>query len=197
MTELRAGLPIIGFADASEFEAWIEAQPNDASGLWLKLAKKDSWIASLSKAEAIDAALCHGWIDGQLDKYDDACWLIRFTPRKLRSKWLEVNRTRALQLIEAGRMQSAGLAQIEAAKKRWSVGGGVCPCKPGGGAARFASGARSKSQSNDFLCDTDRRESLRHPVSHRRGETARYPSAQDRIVCCNAGTRRNGAWVTA
>ena len=123
MTEVRAGLPIVGFADAGAFEAWIEARSDDAPGLWLKLAKKGSRIASLSKAEAIDAALCHGWIDGQLDKYDDTCWLVRFTPRKPRSKWSEVNRTRALQLIEAGRMQSAGLAQVEAAKSdgRWEV----------------------------------------------------------------------------
>ena len=123
MTEVRAGLPIVGFADASAFEAWIEAQSGDAPGLWLKLAKKDSRITSVSKAEAIDAALCHGWIDGQLDTYDDACWLVRFTPRKPRSKWSEVNRTRALQLIEAGRMRPAGLAQIEAAKNdgRWEV----------------------------------------------------------------------------
>jgi uncharacterized protein YdeI (YjbR/CyaY-like superfamily) len=123
MTEMKAGLPIIGFADATVFEAWIAAQPYDASGLWLKIAKKDSGIKSLSKAEAIDAALCHGWIDGQLDKYDDRCWLIRFTPRKPRSKWSEVNRTRALELIEAERMLSSGLAQIEAAKNdgRWEV----------------------------------------------------------------------------
>lgn len=123
MTELRAGLPIIGFANASAFEAWLEAQPDDSPGLWLKLAKKGSGIASLSKAEAIDAALCHGWIDGQLDKYDDACWLVRFTRRKPRSKWSAVNRTRALQLIEAGRMRPTGLAQVEAARDdgRWEA----------------------------------------------------------------------------
>ena len=121
MSETKAGLPIIGFATSVAFEAWIEAQPCDASGLWLKLAKKGSGIASLSKADAIDTALCHGWIDGQLDKYDDRCWLIRFTPRKPRSKWSEVNRNRALELIEAGRMRPAGFAQIEAAKNdgRW------------------------------------------------------------------------------
>ena len=123
MTEVRAGLPIVGFADAGAFEVWIEAQSDDAPGLWLKLAKNGSKIVSLSKAEAIDAALCHGWIDGQLDTYDDACWLVRFTPRKPRSKWSEINRTRALQLIEAGRMRPTGLAQIEAAKSdgRWEV----------------------------------------------------------------------------
>ena len=121
MSETKAGLPIIGFATSVAFEAWIEAQPCDASGLWLKLAKKGSGIASLSKADAIDTALCHGWIDGQLDKYDDRCWLIRFTPRKPRSKWSEVNRNRALELIEAGRMRPAGFTQVAAAKNngRW------------------------------------------------------------------------------
>ncbi len=123
MTETKAGLPIIGFADAVAFETWIVAQSNDAAGLWLKLAKQGSGIASLSKAEAIDAALFHGWIDGQLDKYDDCHWLIRFTPRRPRSKWSEINRARALELIEAGRMRLAGLVQIEAAKHdgRWDA----------------------------------------------------------------------------
>jgi uncharacterized protein YdeI (YjbR/CyaY-like superfamily) len=73
--------------------------------------------------DAIDAALCHGWIDGQLDKYDAQCWLIRFTPRKTRSRWSDVNRTRALELIDAGRMAAAGMAEIEAAKAdgRWNA----------------------------------------------------------------------------
>ena len=123
MTETKARLPIIGFADAAAFETWIVAQSNDAAGLWLKLAKKGSGIVSLSKADAIDAALCHGWIDGQLDKYDDACWLVRFTRKKPRSTWSEINRARALELIDAGRMQAAGFAQIGAAKNdgRWEA----------------------------------------------------------------------------
>jgi uncharacterized protein YdeI (YjbR/CyaY-like superfamily) len=123
MTETRAGLPIHLFADAAGFDAWLAAQPADSPGLWLRLAKKDSGIASLTKAEAIAAALCHGWIDGQLDKYDDASWLIRFTPRKPRSKWSAINRTRALELIAEGRMEPAGLAQVDAAKAdgRWDV----------------------------------------------------------------------------
>jgi uncharacterized protein YdeI (YjbR/CyaY-like superfamily) len=119
----RAGLPILGFADAAGFAAWLASQPADAPGLWLKLAKRGSGQASPSKAEAIDAALCHGWIDGQLDKFDDAFWLVRFTPRKTRSKWSEVNRTRAGELTALGRMRPAGLAQIEAAKAdgRWEA----------------------------------------------------------------------------
>ncbi|HLO20640.1 MAG TPA: YdeI/OmpD-associated family protein [Sphingomicrobium sp.] len=77
----------------------------------------------MTKAEAIDAALCYGWIDGQLDKYDDKHWLIRFTPRKARSKWSQVNKRRATELLAEGRMRKSGFAQIEAAKSdgRWTA----------------------------------------------------------------------------
>jgi uncharacterized protein YdeI (YjbR/CyaY-like superfamily) len=121
--ENRAGLPILAFADAAAFEDWLRQSPADSPGLWLKLAKEGSGRASLSKAEAIDAALCHGWIDGQLDRYDDRSWLVRFTPRKKRSKWSEVNARRAEELAAAGRMRPAGLAEMEAAKAdgRWAA----------------------------------------------------------------------------
>jgi uncharacterized protein YdeI (YjbR/CyaY-like superfamily) len=120
---MRAGLPILAFADALAFEAWLESQGPLAPGLWLKLAKKRAPQRTLAKSEAIDAALCHGWIDGQLDAYDDHYWLIRFTPRKPRSKWSELNRKRATELLDEGRMRPAGLAQIENAKAdgRWDV----------------------------------------------------------------------------
>jgi uncharacterized protein YdeI (YjbR/CyaY-like superfamily) len=119
--EMRAGLPILAFADARAFDAWLESQGATAPGLWLKLAKKGSPEPTLTKSEAIDAALCHGWIDGQLDAYDDHSWLIRFTPRKPRSKWSELNRRRAAELLAEGRMRPAGVAQIETAKTdgRW------------------------------------------------------------------------------
>jgi uncharacterized protein YdeI (YjbR/CyaY-like superfamily) len=123
MTEERAGLPVIAFADAAALERWLTTQPANSKGLWIKLAKAGSGRVSVTKAEAIDTALCHGWIDGQLDKYDDEHWLIRFTPRKPRSKWSQVNRTRATQLMEADRMRPRGLAQVEAAKAdgRWDA----------------------------------------------------------------------------
>jgi uncharacterized protein YdeI (YjbR/CyaY-like superfamily) len=123
MSESRSGLPILGFAEAAGFAAWLAAQPGDSPGLWIKFAKKGSGFVSLSKAEAIDAALCHGWIDGQLDPYDAAYWLTRFTPRTPRSKWSQVNRTRALELIAAGQVQPAGMAQIAAAQAdgRWDA----------------------------------------------------------------------------
>src|SRR4051812_9727432 len=121
MTEKRAGLPVLGFTDQRSFERWLVAQPADAAGIWIKFANKAVTGAKLTKAEAIDAALCHAWIDGKLEKYDDQHWLVRFTPRKSRSKWSALNRDRALMLIKQGRMRRAGFAQIEAAKAdgRW------------------------------------------------------------------------------
>jgi len=122
-SEIRAGLPILAFADAAAFESWLERAPPDSPGLWLKVAKAGSGGASLSKAEAIDAALCHGWIDGQLNPYDDAWWLIRFTPRTPRSKWSQKNRERAEQLIGEQRMRAGGIAAVEAARAdgRWDA----------------------------------------------------------------------------
>ena len=121
--EIRAGLPILAFADAAGFDAWLAAAPADSPGLWLRLAKDGSGQASLSKAEAIDIALCHGWIDGQLQPYDRDWWLTRFTPRKRQSKWSQKNCERAEQLIAEGRMAQAGHAAIAAAKAdgRWDA----------------------------------------------------------------------------
>ena len=116
MEEERGGLPILSFVDGVAFETWLQAHCLRASGLWLKLAKKGAPEPTLTKAEAIDAALCYGWIDGQLDKYDHHYSLVRFTPRKRRSRWSEINRTRATELIAGGRMRPPGLAQIAAAK---------------------------------------------------------------------------------
>ena len=123
MAERRHGLPVLTFGSGENFEEWLEQQPADAAGAWLKLAKKSPSRAGLTKAEAIDAALCYGWIDGQLDKYDDNFWLVRFTPRKARSKWSQVNKRRAEELLAEGRMRQSGLAQIEAAKAdgRWAA----------------------------------------------------------------------------
>lgn len=121
--ESKANLPILSFPDAAAFASWLGNQPATTPGLWLKITRQGSGIPGLTKAEAIDAALCHGWIDGQLAKYDAQCWLSRFTPRKARGKWSELNRTRAIELIDAGRMGAAGLAEIEAAKAdgRWDA----------------------------------------------------------------------------
>ena len=119
----RSELPVRAFASSAKWEAWLAAQPRTSKGVWLKLAKAASGIASVSKQEAIDGALCHGWIDGQLDKFDANYWLIRFTPRRPKGKWSQLNRERALVLIKLGRICSAGMREIEQAKLdgRWDA----------------------------------------------------------------------------
>src|SRR5882724_12936434 len=107
--KIKPELPVRSFASSAEWEAWLAAQPLTSKGVWLKLAKAASNIASVSKQEAIDGALCHGWIDGLLDKFDDRYWLARFTPRSRKSKWSKINQVRAQELIGQKRMAAAGL----------------------------------------------------------------------------------------
>lgn len=123
MAKDQVELPVLAFADGAEWERWLASQPLPANGLWLKFAKKASGVPTVSKPDAIDAALCHGWIDGQLKPFDENYWLIRFTPRRPNSKWSAINCKRAEALIEAGRMRPAGLAEIERAEAdgRWAM----------------------------------------------------------------------------
>lgn len=123
MTELRSGLPIVSFADQIALERWLADQPGDSNGAWVRFRRKGSSVASVTKAQAIDSALCYGWIDGQLEKYDAESWLVRFTPRRPRSRWSKVNRKRALELISMGRMQVSGQSEIDKAKAdgRWEA----------------------------------------------------------------------------
>jgi len=120
--EMRAGLEVLRFEDAAAMEAWLERHGASAAGFWLRLFRKGSGVASVSKAEAVDAALCFGWIDGLMNPYDATSWLIRCTKRRANSKWSVINRERAEALIAAGRMRPAGLAEVEAAKAdgRWA-----------------------------------------------------------------------------
>src|SRR4029077_665960 len=115
-------LPTMLFAAPAELEGWIEQHASSA-GLWLKIAKKDSGVTSISYAEALDVALCFGWIDSQKKGFDEKCFLQRFTPRRPRGRWSRINREKAEELIAAGRMRPAGLAQVEAAKAdgRWDA----------------------------------------------------------------------------
>jgi uncharacterized protein YdeI (YjbR/CyaY-like superfamily) len=115
--------PVAPFASAAAFVRWLKANHAKSSGLWIKFAKKGSGIASVTYPEAIDVALCFGWIDGQRKPFDGDWFLQRFTPRGRRSIWSTINRGKALALIEAGRMQAAGLAEIERAKAdgRWEA----------------------------------------------------------------------------
>jgi uncharacterized protein YdeI (YjbR/CyaY-like superfamily) len=121
MTTRTPELPVIPFASREAWETWLEEHHVTSDGLWLKLAKKGSGLESVSLAEALDVALCYGWIDSQAKGFDDVYWLQRFTPRRSRSKWSKVNRGKVSKLIEEGRMRPAGLREVERAKAegRW------------------------------------------------------------------------------
>jgi uncharacterized protein YdeI (YjbR/CyaY-like superfamily) len=119
----KDGCPIVPFARAVDFERWLERSATDSDGLWLKIAKKASGIESITYDEAVDVALCFGWIDGQKGAYDASWFLQRFTPRRARSIWSLANTKRVQALIETGRMRPSGLAEVERAKAdgRWDA----------------------------------------------------------------------------
>ncbi|HEY8899501.1 MAG TPA: YdeI/OmpD-associated family protein [Chthoniobacterales bacterium] len=114
---------ILSFATPAELRKWHETHHARPEGFWLRLFKKGSGEKSVSYAEALDEALCHGWIDGQKKSFDADSWLQKFTPRRPRSGWSRVNTGHAERLIAAGRMSPAGLAQVDAAKAdgRWAA----------------------------------------------------------------------------
>ena len=116
-------LPILLFATPPDLEAWLEENHAGDRGLWLKIAKKGSGVESVSYAEALELALCFGWIDSQKRGFDERHFLQRFTPRRPRGKWSLINREKAEALIAAGAMRPAGLAEVEAAKAdgRWEA----------------------------------------------------------------------------
>ena len=114
-------LPIVLFAAPADLEAWLEEEHAEAAGIWLKIAKKGSGVESVGYAEALEVALCFGWIDSQKRGFDEKHFLQRFTPRRPRGRWSRINREKAEGLIESERMRPAGLAEVEAAKAdgRW------------------------------------------------------------------------------
>jgi uncharacterized protein YdeI (YjbR/CyaY-like superfamily) len=116
-------LPLLSFEHAEAWSAWLAEHHAGAPGAWLRIAKAGSGATSVSYSEALDVALCYGWIDGQKGALDSTHWRQRFTPRGPRSRWSQVNRQRAEALIADGRMRPAGLAQVQAAQAdgRWEA----------------------------------------------------------------------------
>jgi uncharacterized protein YdeI (YjbR/CyaY-like superfamily) len=114
---------VLACRDGAEWEAWLADHHALRSGVWLKIAKKGSGLASVTISEALDVALCYGWIDGQRKALDEDYYLQKYTPRRPRSSWSRINATKAEALIAAGRMRAPGKAAIEAAKAdgRWAA----------------------------------------------------------------------------
>jgi uncharacterized protein YdeI (YjbR/CyaY-like superfamily) len=119
----KPDLPIIAFASRGAWEQWLADQHAISRGVWLKIAKKATAIATVTYAEALEAALCYGWIDGQKGAFDQDYFLQRFTPRLPRSKWSKINCAKAEALIAAGAMQPAGLREVQRAidDGRWEA----------------------------------------------------------------------------
>jgi uncharacterized protein YdeI (YjbR/CyaY-like superfamily) len=117
----KTDLLTLPFTSKKKWADWLAKQHDKSAGLWLKLAKKDSGISSVTYEEALDVALCYGWIDGQKKGFDEKYWLQKFTPRGRKSIWSKINTEKAERLIASGEMKPAGLAAIEAAKAdgRW------------------------------------------------------------------------------
>lgn len=118
---LKTDLPIVHFATPEEWAQWLAKHHEDAKGLWVRMYKKDTGKASINYAQALDEALCYGWIDGQKQSYDTESWLQRFTPRRPKSPWSKINREHIARLLKEKRMKPAGMKQVEAAKAdgRW------------------------------------------------------------------------------
>ncbi len=119
----KDGKPVLAFASQDEWEAWLDAEHATSDGVWVKFAKKGSGVETVVYAEALEVALCYGWIDSQVMSLDERFYLQKFTPRRSRSKWSRINREKIEQLTNAGRMKPAGLEQVGLAKAdgRWDA----------------------------------------------------------------------------
>ena len=117
------GWPVLSFATAAAFEAWLDEHHADGTGLWLKFAKQNRGIDSIGFDEALEVAMCFGWVDSKMHRVDDDYYVLRYQPRKPKSNWSARNKALAERLIAEGRMRPSGLAEIEAAQAdgRWNA----------------------------------------------------------------------------
>lgn len=116
-------LPVYSFTSQADFEKWLSKNFKRETGFWLRFYKKATNIPTVQVGEAVDVALCYGWIDGLLNSYDNESYLVRFTQRRPKSVWSKVNVAKVEKLISEGRMQPSGLAHVESAKQdgRWDA----------------------------------------------------------------------------
>lgn len=171
--------PVMSFADQAAWRAWLAAHHDDApEGVWLQIARKGKGAAgTVDYAQAVDVALCFGWIDGQKRGLDQTHWLQRFSPRRARSIWSKVNRAKAEALVEAGEMQASGLAEMDRAKEdgRWDAAydSPRTSTVPDDLAAALAANAEAR----DFFATLD--STNRYAILHRL-QTAKKPETRAR-----------------
>jgi uncharacterized protein YdeI (YjbR/CyaY-like superfamily) len=118
---VRDELPVLTFPSAAAWEEWLAGQHDAAAGAWLRIARRGAAEATVSYQEALEVAICFGWIDSHKDRLDDEFWVQRFTPRRPSGRWSKINADKAVALIECGRMRPAGLREVDRAKAdgRW------------------------------------------------------------------------------
>ena len=186
----RAKLPILHMEGMKDWERWLTGHHESSPGVWLMIAKKGSALTSVSYAEALEAALCHGWIDGQKQAHDSEAWLQKFTPRGARSIWSKINREKAEQLIASGRMMPAGLRAIENAKRngRWenayhSAKGSTIP-------EDFLVAMVKNKKANTFFETLEQRQPVRDPLQDSHREEGGDPRPADRAIHRDAGEAR-------
>ncbi len=121
--EKKDGLQILTIPSQAAWEDWLRIHFSEPNGVWLKIAKKGSGVSTVSYDEGVESALCYGWIDSQISAYDSQFYLHKYSPRRPKSKWSRMNREKAELLIRSGRMQPAGLEQVESARAdgRWEA----------------------------------------------------------------------------
>jgi uncharacterized protein YdeI (YjbR/CyaY-like superfamily) len=172
-------LPVRLFSGPAELEAWLEENRDSSDGLWLKIAKKGAPEPSVTYAEALEVALCFGWIDSQKRGFDETHFLQRFTPRRPRGRWSKINREKAERLMTAGRMRPTGIAEVEAAKAdgRWEA------AYEGQGTAKVPLDLQRELDENDaaakFFASLDG--ANRYAILYRLGEAKKPETRQRRL----------------
>lgn len=156
MTKKAKELPVLLFADQRAFEDWLENNHGVSEGIRLQIAKKNAGVASVSYADALESALCYGWVDSQKEKLDEKTWIQRFTPRGPRSIWSKVNKEKAEHFIASGRMKPSGLQAIEEAKRTGMWERAYEPQSTASIPDDFARGLEGKAKAKAFYDTLDR-----------------------------------------
>lgn len=144
-------LPILELPDSAAWARWLDTNQARSAGVWLKIAKKVSPTTTVTQADAIDVAICYGWIDGQLRRHDEHFFLQRFTPRRRRSRWSAVNRERARRLIAEGRMKTAGLTEYQAAEADGRLDDAYAPQSKATVPEDFQAALHEHPEANEFF----------------------------------------------
>lgn len=156
-TPPQTELPSLAFKRPADWDRWLSRNHASAAGVWVKLAKQSSELPSITYAEALEVALCYGWIDGQKKTHDATAWLQKFTPRRARSLWSKINRAKAEALIQAGRMKPAGLAAVAEAQRNGQWDAAYAPQRDASVPADLQAELDRHPKAKAFFATLDRR----------------------------------------